>query len=599
MKNHRPTVEEIFFLIIFLIGFGVRFYNLGGMALSDAEAVHTLRAYQPNQMTEFSPLISQQPAYLAVTGLLFAIFGSSNFAARLYPALAGTLLVLLPYLLSRRENKAVLAVPTALILSLGLALDPGLVIASRTVGSPMAAISFFLLALCMIYSRQAILAGILTALALLSGSTIIPGAIMLGIAWGVTGWFSKRKVTKDDQPIDDQDENQPAPALQSQFAGFKWSAYWIALLIAILIVGTSFFRNLSSLAAWVNTLPVYLTGWTVSSGIPAQLLVAALVLYQPLAILFALLGLPRNLSHPARGQERILLVFNLTWIAAGLAVVLVYPSRQVMDILWIIVPIWTLAAGELVHYLPKRPISPVSIILAIAITLLASLLGYVLASLTRVTYGSFDANARIIVAGGIFVLATLTTILISLGWSWHVARNGLIWGVIISLVMFSFSAMTRASHLEQFRAVELWNQVPQPAKPDLLLETIHDLSLKSTGGPKSIDIVSEVSSPALRWLLRAYPNVQFLDFVGDDFLPSLKITPKLEAVPSSTELYRGQGFTWWVRPGWTTSIPTPFIRWLAFRDSPILQDEIIIWARSDLFPSENAAEQLDTDPTVP
>ena len=205
MKNHRPTVEEIFFLIIFLIGFGVRFYNLGGMALSDAEAVHTLRAYHPDQITEFSPVISQQPAYLAVTGLLFAIFGSSNFAARLYPALAGTLLVLLPYLLSRRENKAVLAVPTALILSLGLALDPGLVIASRTVGSPMAAISFLLLALCMIYSRQAILAGILTALALLSGSTIIPGVIMLGIAWGVTGWFSKRKVTKDDQPIDDQD----------------------------------------------------------------------------------------------------------------------------------------------------------------------------------------------------------------------------------------------------------------------------------------------------------------------------------------------------------------------------------------------------------
>jgi hypothetical protein len=55
-------------------------------------------------------------------------------------------------------------------------------------------------------------------------------------------------------------------------------------------------------------------------------------------------------------------------------------------------------------------------------------------------------------------------------------------------------------------------------------------------------------------------------------------------LPSLAEKYRGQDFVWRVYPGWQGIFPPNFINWLAFRQAPLGQDQIVLWARGDIFP---------------
>jgi hypothetical protein len=131
--------------------------------------------------------LGPQPGYFLPTSLIFFIFGSSDFTARIIPALAGSLLVLVPFILRDR-----LPGKSAVILAFFLAVEPGLLAMSRTAGSPILAVSFTLLALSLWLTRHPRWAGFFGALALLSGPSLWPGLIALGIAWAVAGRFKKQ-----------------------------------------------------------------------------------------------------------------------------------------------------------------------------------------------------------------------------------------------------------------------------------------------------------------------------------------------------------------------------------------------------------------------
>jgi len=102
-----------------------------------------------------------------LTGLLFFLFGDSNAIARLWPALAGSLLVLLPWTFRGYLARYPAGRIAGLVLAFGLALDPGLVAASRLAGGPMLAAGFGLLALGFAYDRRSLPFGILGGLALI------------------------------------------------------------------------------------------------------------------------------------------------------------------------------------------------------------------------------------------------------------------------------------------------------------------------------------------------------------------------------------------------------------------------------------------------
>jgi hypothetical protein len=209
----------------------------------------------------------------------------------------------------------------------------------------------------------------------------------------------------------------------------------------------------------------------------------------------------------------------------------------------------------------------------------------------------------------VLLLGGLTTTLVSLGWSWDVARRGLLWGILAALGLYGLANSGRVAlfhPVDRPDAQELWAPAPAIEDADLLLKTLGDLSDWHTGRRDSIDVTVKVDSPALNWLLRGIPNANFVLVNGPPgggasgnagSQPAVVITRQSENALSQAAAYRGQDFNWWVRPGWSGVFPPDFIRWLVFRQAPVNPESLILWGRGDLFPG-GAEAPVGANPPV-
>jgi hypothetical protein len=203
---------------------------------------------------------------------------------------------------------------------------------------------------------------------------------------------------------------------------------------------------------------------------------------------------------------------------------------------------------------------------------------------------------RLGVLAGILGLGALTTILVGLGWTWQVSRNGLILGLMVAFTIYNLAAMWGAAHLRQNRPEELWSISPATGQAELLVQTLQDVSEQSTGFRQFVNIVSTVDAPSMRWVLRDFVNVRYTTQPPASELPDVVITRQEQNEPTLAAAYRGQDFTWWIWPGWTEAAPPAFLDWLTFRSAPVTEQQVILWARSDLFPA--AESEIPTSPEV-
>jgi hypothetical protein len=280
------------------------------------------------------------------------------------------------------------------------------------------------------------------------------------------------------------------------------------------------------------------------------------------------------------------------WLILALGIALIYPSRQMGDLVWVLVPLWALAAIGLYHLLKGEANQALtSLCQAILLFLLFSLAWMNLAGMTYSSPGTQVYTLRLGLVGGVFALAVLTTLLVALGWSWQVARRGLVWGLCAALGLYGLSAMVHSSLFDpvgQATYEELWNTSQVSEDADLLLSTLGDLSEWHTGFRDGIDVTVNVDTPSLRWALRNYSKAQFLPEGellprGSTNLPSILISRQSQQSPSLAASYRGQDFVWWNNTGWTGILPPNFIQWWVFQQAPVQQEQVILWARSDLF----------------
>ncbi|MCJ7667862.1 MAG: glycosyltransferase family 39 protein, partial [Anaerolineae bacterium] len=121
------TVEVGLYLLFIALGTALRLWGLGQRPLSPEEADLAYRAWRFYEGLGGEPRGS--PFLFHVTALSFLVFGPSDYAARLIPALAGSALVGLPYLLRSRLGRV-----GALLVSALLAFSPSYIFFSRTLG---------------------------------------------------------------------------------------------------------------------------------------------------------------------------------------------------------------------------------------------------------------------------------------------------------------------------------------------------------------------------------------------------------------------------------------------------------------------------------
>jgi hypothetical protein len=313
----------------------------------------------------------------------------------------------------------------------------------------------------------------------------------------------------------------------------------------------------------------------------------ALLLYQPLPLIFGIAGAVRGWRNrsPQSGIARRLSL----WAFFALLLPMLYPGRQVSDLVWMLIPVWALAATELAQSLALEEQGQGRLIIAgqaALLFLLSTFAWNYLLVMTNARLFAGQAALRniVILLVAAIGMGAVTTVLVSLGWSWSFARRGLVWGLSISLGLYMLAAMWGSSQVRPAGAQELWSRAPSPGETDLLARTLADLSEWHTGQEKMLDILVLADNPSLRWVLRSWPNAKYASSLSPGEQPSIIIAYSGQEPPALAASYRGQDFPWEAQPAWPGALPADLPRWLAFRDAEGRQSEIILWARTDLFP---------------
>ena len=106
-----------------------------------------------------------------------------------------------------------------------------------------------------------------------------------------------------------------------------------------------FLRLPQGLGALADTIPAYLNTWVVSSGIPILRLPASLLVYQPLVLIFGLIGVVRLWFGSWDDPHIRQVVLGLSiWVGVAFLLPLLYAGRQVGDMAWALIPLWALGS---------------------------------------------------------------------------------------------------------------------------------------------------------------------------------------------------------------------------------------------------------------
>ncbi|MGH2619719.1 MAG: hypothetical protein ACRDHG_04000 [Anaerolineales bacterium] len=583
MMERRPSVslESLLYLILLVIGAWLRFDQLDRHPLSDAEAREALSALPRPSAFRPPDLISGSPAYQVLTGLAFSFSRADDATARWASAVAGTALLMTP-LLARRQIGRVPALMTTLL----LALSPTLWAASRLAGgSAIAAVSLLAAVLFLVRARAETrgnlewAAGML-GLAAVAGQSGIVGLTTVGVGSGVLLFLRRRR----SNPHPD-----PAPA-------FPWPAtvQSEALLRGLLVAGlvglglaSGFGFFASALGGVFSGIGAWVEAWFSSGGVPAPSVLLQLPVYEPLVLVFGLAGLVRAVRK-GTALDRWL----AAWTAGAVLLILLYPGRGPEDILWAVIPLCFLAAGEASaifdQVLHARPawllIGFVGAVVALLAFSFVQLAAFVRGPDAFQSFLGMPLLLMLAVMG--IGLAAAAVVLLGLGWSRAIAITVAGAAGLLVLTALSISAGGRLN-LAQASARELWR--PQASTLGLrdLVETIDSLSRATVGRSAALPLqLEDQVTPGLAWVLRDYPAGDGSELAGN---PAVVLRREGSAAGSLPSEYLGQlvsiGEIW----GWTGWGPPDLFQWWVTREAPTLPDRWVLLVRPDIAGVEQPA----------
>jgi streptogramin lyase/4-amino-4-deoxy-L-arabinose transferase-like glycosyltransferase len=281
----------------FLVAVGLRLLRLDGWALDADEAARTYDAWvlfrgQPPVAGDSIP--DAGALLLLLEGIGFFLFGTSDVVARLVPALAGLAIVALPLGLRRWVGG-----PAALGMAALAAISPALVYASRVVSPEIVIAALALAAVaCLVRLGRsgllgstrgpAIALGIATGVAYATGASAI--TVMVSVILGVT----IAALSVPDGTI-----RHGLGALRRELPAFL-----LATVATAILCFTRFLSHPPGIVGIVDTLGAWWRLLTESSGQPAALFLMALLVYEPIAVVFAIAAAVRNRGE--RGDAHVL-----------------------------------------------------------------------------------------------------------------------------------------------------------------------------------------------------------------------------------------------------------------------------------------------------
>lgn len=557
MIRKRVTLEFFAYAVILLVSLGLRFINLGQPPLNDFEASNALAALDLVKGSQSH--LPGQAGYLAFTTGTFFIFNATDFFARFWPALIGSLLVLIPAFFRQQIGR----IP-ALLLAAFFAIDPLLIATSRTAAGGIFGVAGMLAGIGFWQHRRPVLSGIAFALMLAGGVDMWSGLLALLLSIVIlrliprvfnVGEFAARK-----------------PDLRKLV---------VSAAVTLLLVSTVFLIKPQVIGSLGAGFTDYLLSWTtISLPFSYHSILAWLMTLLP-GVVLGVWGIIAGFREKDTYSR-----FLAMWWTLLLLIAVLNPSRNTLQLFWASIPMWILAAVQLHRLLTtsrvgNRLIFRVEIVVVISLTIFSLLF---LVNLVNNPAAEVIA-VRNSLLGFLLPLALLAvvTLLFARGWDKTAAWNGMLAGFGLLLLTGLLGSAWKAASLGNRVENEIWTGGGAPVGESLLIKPVSDLSLWSTGWEKEIDIqVTGVDFPSLNWALRDYHKTRFETVYNPTTSPSLVITGSNEEIQSSAS-YRGQSLIWSSTPDFQKMTILDWGKWALLRKAPQKQLEIILWARNDLF----------------
>lgn len=561
------TLEVVLYGAVLLLALALRLGGLGMRLLNAGEADQAWQAWQLVQGRE--PVGPYSPLLLTGQALLFALGEGSDAFARLWPALFGSALVLTPYLLRGRLGRV-----GSLAAALALALSPTLVYSSRYADGGMALVACTLgsTALWLAYRQERRTgylwaAAVLDALSLLADRRIVGVIIVFVLAWAIEQVFFARNLFA-------ADPDHPIP----------WKRYALILGGVLFLVAVALFVNPFGLAAWAD----FPARWgahlaPVVNGQPWYYPLAALLLYEPLLLVFGLIG---ALDLLIRKDEAAI----LAWMAVGFLLLAVFSGgRDAGDVALVCAPLALLvgraAENGVNHWRQEARREREGVFVGVALVILVYVAFQTVLYARALYIGHADAGQFL----WLWLLAVaLMMVLIGLFLAWFgpwPTWRAVSATLAIFLLLVSFSAAVNLNFRRANDPRELHVRVASDEGIRDAIEVMQRISAQRRGYPISIAVTVEGSlGPLWQWYLRDWEQVEVVDALTADVHTPLVLASEAQSSPILGDGYTGQDFV--VRRWWEPALlaSNDQLSWLLYRHSvtiPIKLDKVILWVKAD------------------
>lgn len=559
--NALVTVEHLLYALCLLIAMGIRFAGLGSLQpLSPLEASQSWPAWL-DAMAQSSTVetVAYSPLLYAVQRFFFWLTDGGNDAwARAFPAVLGSLLVLVPWGLRLWVGRG-----TALILAVLLALDPWLVNASRSADSAILSITLgALLAVGLLQWPRLSVSGrrglaVVAALFLLSG----PLAWLFLPVLGLIAWSFPPAAT---------DISQTERRTLLLITGGT-----------LLLVGTSFFNAWEGLALISSSLSTALAYFSESSSYPISWPWLRLVVDQPLLVVGSLTGIIWGVyawsnGHLNQRWGRLL----AAWIAYTVIVLLLARTPSTLLLLGLpLLVITACAASAVIQFATHRLHRQDAMLIAVALTVLLITAGFLSAFLLRQA-GEGRTDQRI------FIFYLVIPILVAFFAWWANGRTAA--QVTAGVVLVTFLAANLSSSWMMNLRTEMVRgnalaAITSDVGVRLLAEDVAKISAIRSGDPGALAVGVDVDPelrPLVGWYLRFVRDLRFEgNLNGDSAAPAgLLITRQIPTVlPEGLVGSDYTVVTEWLPFQLTDRITQ--LRWLLYRNirEPLPARTLILW----------------------
>lgn len=558
-KVKRSEKEQhlfVWFLLAFLVGLGLRLWRLGSMRFTLAEAQIAQSTWQ--MALGKAAELPGNMSYAGLSALLFTVFEPTFFFARLMTALFGSSLILVPWFWRDRIGKK-----AALLLAIGLAIDPILLSFSRQIVTPIFVVAGLAWAATALKYKRPVLTGALLALAFLGGYSFWMVALI-----GLVAYLVLPK--NETQSVD--------------LTPFRSKSFLLPFLtsfaISLALISSAFLLNTEGLggiaAGLVDFVHIFANAYE-------------LLVYQPIIIAIAYSILPLifsfwSLMDDLRAKQPIRnLPFLIGW---GLSLLLcVLLGRQDLGMLvFAAVFAWLGAATHIASIIDTKPEAR-EVVFGVMVFQVV-ILGYlqmVSRRLISVPSNTQDFRfAALAVLAGILLLV-ITTILVGMGWSREVSRQAFQKSLLIMLIV-----LTLGLGLRSIRSQQESNTLSLLAGPILLpnndVESIVD-EIDREGRADKTEITYDLGDleQQFSWFVRNQDDWKSTQSV---LQADLMLSSSAQDF-SAADTYRGRNVVLFRQIDQQVVKPIDFLKTLLGEPLPMVSQIGVLWVRLNLFTGAN------------